>query len=274
MTSVASPVASKEENTPGRKGDDAEFVILYHGQGGIFKGRAEFPRVMLEDANADYSYGADANFYGPTGMFCAFRGSAAAVQSLDNTPYPVFFPPALSHTPGNGGETVYINQVQAIVVYLGEVLGYAPSSPSERARADHISLNAQDYISSGRLSFHPVKSTMSYNDQKEEGDKVSAEWIQARGSVFLMFLEKLVGQNPNPTDPVAGGANLTYADFVLYHVIDATVFQFNNEKYGMFWDHCQVPALKAFYANMCARPRIAAYRTSDRYVPFSGNSMM
>ena len=47
-----------------------------------------------------------------------------------------------------------------------------------------------------------------------------------------------------------------------------------NEKYGMFWDKLDAPLLKAFYAHMCERPNLKAYRASDRFVPFAGDSMM
>ncbi len=240
---------------------------------------------MLEDAGADYSQSAE-NLYGPTGRMDAFRGAAENVLKTDNTPYPIFFPPALWHRPKAAAaaaaegdappEPVFINQVQACVVYLGEVLGYAPASPAERARADHISLNAQDYISAGRMSFHPVKGNMSYTQQREQGDKCSAEWVGpgGRGPVWLQFFEKILKRNASPTAPVAGGANVTYADFVLYHVLDATVAQFNNAKYKFFWDAQDVPCLKAFYAAFCQRPRLAAYRASDRKVPWGGDSMM
>ncbi len=224
-------------------GTDAEFVILYHGPV-KFKGRAEFLRVMLEDSGVKYAHSAD-GLYGPQGSMDAFRGTAENVAATDDVPYPTFFPPAIWHRPEQG-EEVRVNQVAACMVYLGEVLGYAPASAAERARADCITQNALDYISAGRLSFHPVKATMSYNDQKEEGDKASAEWLSARAAVFLQHFEKVLKRHSSPASPVAGGAGVTYADFCLYHVLDATVAQFNNEKYGMFWDKLEAPNLKNF----------------------------
>jgi len=268
-----------------RIGTDAEFVILYHGPT-KFKGRAEFLRVMLEDSGADYSHSAE-GLYGPKGCMDAFRGGADAVAATNSAFYPTFYPPAIWHRPKNQQgstdssspptqlEEVLVNQVAATMVYLGEVLGYAPVSAAERARADAITQNALDYISAGRLSFHPVKGTMSYNEQWEEGDKASAEWLAGRAQVFLQHFEKVLKQNKAATSPVAGGENVTYADFALYHVLDATKAQFNNDKYGMFWDkQLDAPTLKAFYANMCERPKLKAYRESDRFVPFSGDSMM
>eukprot|EP00980_Cylindrotheca_fusiformis_P022645 scaffold9523_cov103-Cylindrotheca_fusiformis.AAC.22 len=251
-----------------------EWTIFYHYGGSVFKGRAEFLRLMLEDKQVDYEITGD-NLRGPTGMMDCFRGSAEAILAGNGDlaiPNPVFFPPALWHRPP-GGEELIINQVGACVMYLGENLGYAPKSPKEKGLADMITLNALDYISEGRSSFHPVKDLMSYNDQKEEGDKVSKEFTKTRMTIWLAHFEKVVKKH-GPTSPVAGGADVTYADFVLFHVLDATVAQFNNEKYDMAWDKQNVDGLKAYYAWMKSRPNLKAYMESDRPGPYAGDSMM
>jgi hypothetical protein len=44
-----------------------------------------------------------------------------------------------------------------------------------------------------------------------------------------------------------------YADFALFHVLDATAAQFDAPAYGHAWAKADVPALKAFYAWMRER---------------------
>lgn len=204
--------------------DPPEWTVLYHGAGS-FKGRGEFLRLMLEDKGVSY-VNTDENMYGPMGLMDCFRGSPAAVKALD-TNWPTFFPPAIWHRPRNG-EWVCINQVSACMVYLAEMLGYAPSSPAERGRAESVMANALDYISEGRASFHPVKNSASYNTQKEQGDTVSKEFSANRMLLWLAHFDKVV-RKYGPTKAVAGGASVTYADFALFHVLDATVHQFNTE---------------------------------------------
>lgn len=65
------------------------------------------------------------------------------------------------------------------------------------------------------------------------------------------------------------GNNVTYVDLGLLHVLRATEAQFPEA-----WAAQSLPLLKAFKQRMEERPRIAAYINSDRYLPFSGNSMM
>jgi glutathione S-transferase len=149
-------------------------------------------------------------------------------------------------------------------MYLGDTLGYSPKTSNESALANSITLNALDYISEGRASFHPVKNAMSYNDQKEQGDKASLEFMKTRMLIWLAHFEKVV-QKHGPESPVTGGDDVTYADFVLFHVLDATIAQFNNEKYDMTWDNNQhVPCLKEYHQWMKSRPNLQAYFESGR----------
>ena len=238
-----------------------EWTVCYH-QPGKFKGRGEFLRLMLEDSQTPYN-DSGADLYGPTGMMDAFRGSAEAVDEPSTFPSPVFFPPAIWHRPADG-EEVLINQVGACMIYLGDKIGYAPASVAERARATSIMLNALDYMSEGWSSFRPLKNTMPYKDQKEEGDKVSKEFSKQRMPLFLHHFNKFVIKNGSPTKPIAGGAGLTFADFCLFHVLDAAATQFNSEHYDKAWDNETVPGLKEYYEWMKSRPNLQAYFKSNR----------
>jgi glutathione S-transferase len=228
---------------------------------------------MLEDSKTPYENTSD-NLYGPTGTMLCFRGTPENIKVLDNTVFPVFFPPAIHHTPADGGEEVIINQVPACMQYIGRILGYTPVTPAEQARADCVLLNANDYIAEGRRTFHPTKDSMSYKDQQEEGDKVSKEWTESRMLMWLAYFDKICSKNSPPNSPIAGGPNVTYADFALFHVLDATVFQFDNEKYNYAWTKADISALKEYYEWMRQRPNLQAYFASDRCPKFAGDSMM
>jgi glutathione S-transferase len=245
------------------------WTILYHGpitsEGhATSKGRAEFLRLMLEDKGVAY-VNSDDNLYGPEGIMDAFRGSMEAIASDEkdsSIAFPLFFPPAIWHRPP-GGEEVLVNQVGACIMYIGDVLDYATATSAERARANAITLNAIDYISEGRASFHPVKNFMSYSDQKEEGDRVSKEFTQERMKKFLHHFNKVVLKNGS-NKPVAGGPNVTYADFALFYALDASISQFNTSFYDFAWDNTNVQALKDYHAWMKARPNLSSYLQSDR----------
>jgi len=247
-----------------------EWTVVYHAPL-IFKGRGEFLRLMLEDAETPY-VNTDKGMFGPSGSMDAFREVPAGTDSdVDATPskapYPAFFPPAIWHRPPGGGEEVFVNQVGACMVYLGDQLGYAPTTSQERARANQIMLNALDYITEGRASFHPVKNQASYKDQKVEGDRVSKQFTEHRMKLFLHHFHNLImWVEGGPEKPVAGGPSVTYADFALFHVLDATAFQFNNAHYDKAWDKIteELPSLKQYYEWMKNRPNLQSYFQSDR----------
>eukprot|EP00439_Symbiodinium_sp_Y106_P066456 s1888_g10.t2 len=152
-------------------------------------------------------------------------------------------------------------------------LGYAPGTPAETARADQITQNAVDYIAEGRSSFHPVDQKASYSTQKDEADTKSKAWCDGRMTVWLQHFEKVV-KRAGAEKPIAGGSNITYADFMLFHALDATEAQFNTDFYGHAWDAVSIPHLKAYKSWFASRPRLQAYFTSERRKPWAGDSMM
>jgi glutathione S-transferase len=267
-TSDAATLPATEQPECDAAAPPGEFEVLYHGPG-KFKGRGEFLRIMLEDKGVPYR-NTDEGMYGPHGLMDAFRGSTDAIDAAGTDgPAAVLFPPALRHRPADGSPEVLVNQVGACVIYLGDVLDYAPATAAERARATCVLLNALDYLSEGRASFHPVDNRASYHTQEEEGNRVSKLFSQTRMLTYLHHFNRVVAQSASQSKqaafaPVAGGPNLTYADFVLFHVLDATAHQFNSDWYEKAWDRANVPALKQYYHHIKSRPNLQAYFRSDR----------
>jgi glutathione S-transferase len=110
-----------------------------------------------------------------------------------------------------------------------------------------------------------VENKKSYNDQKAEGDKMSKIFSQERMLMYLHHFNKVVQKNGEDSKkPIAGGTHVTYADFALFHVLDATAVQFNSDFYEKAWDNAKVPELNEYYEWMKARPNLQAYFASDR----------
>ena len=258
-------------------GEVTTWTVLYHKgpPGSEFKGRGEFLKLLFEDAGVPYHF-SNAHLYGPDSWVDMFRDPSkcgdGSLVKLDNAPYPVVYPPAVWHRPAGQEEEVMINQVNACMSYIGAMLGYAPQSDAERARADCITANAMDYIAAGRNSFHPTDAGGSYHDQKEEGDRVSKEWASTKMPIWLQHFEKLAKRAAG--GPIAGGTSVTYADFALFHVLDATEAQFNTLMYGSAWETADTPALKEFKTRFAERPKLKEYFASDRRLPWAGDSMM
>mmetsp|Transcript_26502 Transcript_26502/g.87900 ORF Transcript_26502/g.87900 Transcript_26502/m.87900 type:complete len:250 (+) Transcript_26502:77-826(+) len=246
----------------------AEWTLVYHA--GPFKGRAEPLRLLLEDAGVAFET-QNEPIHGPEGHMDAFRGSPEAVKA-DLSPYPVMFPPVIWHRPKDG-EEVYVNQTAACLSYIGGQVGYDPQNAAERARADMIIQNCTDFVSEGRGSFHPVNPKGPYKEQQEAADKASKIFTESRLLIWLQHFEKLL-KRTGGAKPVAGGPKVTYADFMLFHALDAARAQFNTDFYEKAWDKADIPVAKAYHAWMESRPKLQAYFASDRRNPWSGDSMM
>lgn len=255
----------------------SEWTLLYHKMDPAFPGRSQAIRMLFVDAGVPFTESAQ-GLYGPTGICDAFRGvdsfkaynEKCACQQL--APYPVMAPPIIWHQPENGDPEVFINQLPAILRYVGCQLGYAPDSKNfaDIAKCDKIILDVGDYISEGRSSFHPVDNGASYNEQKEEGDISSKKWSETRMLVWLHCFEKILEKRTSESGFVVGDS-VTYADIALYWLCDATVAQFDNEKYDFAWTKANIPLLKKFKEMFDNRPNIKSWTNK---IPYSGDSLM
>eukprot|EP00413_Alexandrium_margalefii_P047818 CAMPEP_0204584536 /NCGR_PEP_ID=MMETSP0661-20131031/46392_1 /ASSEMBLY_ACC=CAM_ASM_000606 /TAXON_ID=109239 /ORGANISM="Alexandrium margalefi, Strain AMGDE01CS-322" /LENGTH=261 /DNA_ID=CAMNT_0051593997 /DNA_START=50 /DNA_END=835 /DNA_ORIENTATION=+ len=254
--------------------------ILYHDV--PFRGRAEFIRLILEDAGVAYEECSD-NLYGPSGVCDAFRAMGSGEDGLvagaeqhvaaDTAVWPVMFPPILHHKPGGDGEEVFVNQTAATLRYCAACLGYLPQSPSQAAKADQITLNVCDLMAECNQAFHPVDPKASYDSQKEEADRVSRLFAGGRLLVWLGHFEKVVKRlSPGGDGPLLG--EMTYADFALFHALDAAEAQFSSAFYGEAWLKADIPTLKRWKAWVAERPKLRAYFESGRRKGWQGTSMM
>mmetsp|Transcript_27175 Transcript_27175/g.63220 ORF Transcript_27175/g.63220 Transcript_27175/m.63220 type:complete len:266 (-) Transcript_27175:76-873(-) len=253
--------------------------LIYHDVN--FKGRAEFVRLMLEDAGIQYEETSE-NLYGPTGLCDAFRAAGSGAEGLeagaeknimaDTSPWPVMFPPILHHTPpGDSPEEAgtFINHTAAILRYIAARLGYMPEAVSDIAKADQITLDCMDLFAEVNQAFHPVNPKASYSSQKEEADKAVKAYAASRLLVWLGHIEKLILRlQPSGDGPLIAG-KASFADFALFHTLDAVAAQFADA-----WAGANVPAAKRWADWMRQRPSLQPYFASSRRKPWEGTSMM
>jgi len=262
-------------------GTTGTWRIIYHNV--PFKGRAEFVRLILEDAGIAYEENSE-NLYGPTGICDAFRAAGSGEDGLvagaqenvaaDIAIWPVMFPPILHHVPGGDEEEVYVNQTGAILRYCATRLGYMPDGSASTARADQIMMATMDLMGEVNSAFHPVDPKASYESQKEEADRSARSFAAGRLLVWLGHFEKLVRRlSPEADSPLFG--KMTYADFALFHVLDAAEAQFGADSaYGSAWVDANVPTLKKWKAFIATRPNLQKYFASSRRKGWQGTSMM
>lgn len=212
-------------------------------------GRGEYLRVIFEEMGVEYenvSAGLREFFW----------------ENHDAQPYPVLSPPTIRK-----GQFI-LSQTVACAKYLAVEFGIYPQDPVDAAHSDQIVTMVHDTIGEGRNAFHPVKNTMSYIEQKEEAKPYIEEFATLRMPRYLNIFERFLKANAERGEFFIG-SSLTYVDLQVMVMLQVTRSQFSDH-----WPTYDAPMLKAFLDRMEARPNMAAYLSSDRRRPFSGDSMM
>ncbi|HXX69327.1 MAG TPA: glutathione S-transferase [Polyangiaceae bacterium] len=212
------------------------------------QGRGEFVRLALEAAGAAYVDVARS----PGGM-------AAMMKILKGgLPGPLpFAVPFLRH-----GDRI-VSQSAAILAYLGPLLGLAPEDEQGRSEALQIQLTLADLVTETHDTHHPISSGLYYEEQKAAAKARSAAFVSERVPKFLGWLERVLVRGGGE-HLVAG--QLTYVDLSAFQVLSGLFYAFPN---AMARLRAQIPRLLALHDRVQASPRLKAYLTSSRRLPFN-----
>ena len=215
------------------------------------QGRGEFVRLALEDAGADY---VDVARVEKTGV-------AAMVRVLENRSVkrPPFAPPFLKA--GN----LVIAQTANILFYLGPRLGLVPKSEAGRLWAHQLQLTIADWVAEVHDTHHPISGSLYYEDQKREAKRRAADFTRERVPKFLGYFEDVLKRNPKGSSYVLGKA-ISYVDLSLFQMIAGLRYAFPRIMTKLEPKHRRMVAL---HDRVCARPRLAAYLSSPRRLPFN-----
>lgn len=218
----------------------------------MIPGRGEFVRLALEQAGADYVDVARL-------PEAEGGGIEAMMDRLEDEPLrPPFAPPFL-----RDGDLV-IGQTAAILLYLGPRLGLVGASEADRIWTHQIQLTIADMVAEAHDTHHPIASSLTYEEQRAEARRRAGDFCESRMPKFLGWFERVLARNPASPDHLAGTA-LSYADTSLFHLVEGLRYAFPNAA-GRALE--QTPRVAAHAARVGALPRIAAYRASDRRLPF------
>ncbi|WP_018263269.1 glutathione S-transferase [Methylobacterium sp. WSM2598] len=212
------------------------------------QGRGEFVRLALEEAGAAYRDVARTRGFGALHDLLAEDG-----------PRPSFACPIL-----RDGDLM-IGQTAAILLYLGPRLGLVGEGEAERIRTHQLQLTVADAVSEVHDTHHPIASSLFYEDQKPEAARAARIFREARLPAYLGFFEQVLARNPRGPAQLVG-ERLSYADLSLFQLVEGLLYAFPQAAARGL---AGAPKLAALHRAVGERPRIAAYRASDRRVPFN-----
>jgi glutathione S-transferase len=219
---------------------------LYYWNG--IQGRGEFVRLALEEAGADYVDVARQD-----------EGAMLRLMNGEEIARPPFAPPFL-----RAGRLV-IGQTANILLYLGARLGLAPAAEAGRLWAHQLQLTIADLVDEAHDTHHPIASSLYYDEQKPEAKRRAADFRERRVPKYLGYFERVLMRNPQGGGHLVGDG-LTYPDLSLFQIVAGLRHAFPA---AMARQEPACPRVIALCERVAARPRIAAYLTSPRRIPFN-----
>jgi len=213
------------------------------------QGRGEFVRLALEEAGADY---VDVARRGKSGMAAMMK--LLESRSLARPPYA---PPFLK-----AGKDI-IAQTALILFYLGPRLGLAPRDEAGRLWTHQLQLTITDLVVHIHDTHHPISGWLYYEEQKPAAKRRTADFWRYRVPKFLGYFERVLQRNGGQ---YMVGRRLSYVDLSLFQIVEGLRYAFPKR---MRRFERKVPLLIALHDRVAQRPRIKAYLSSKRRIPFS-----
>jgi glutathione S-transferase len=213
------------------------------------QGRGEFVRLALEEAGADY---VDVARRGKSGVAAMMK--LLESKSLARLPYA---PPFLK-----AGKDI-VAQTALVLFYLGPRLGLAPRDEASRLWAHQLQLTITDLVVHIHDTHHPVSGWLYYEEQKPAAKRRTQDFWRYRVPKFLGYFERVLQRN---SGKYMVGRRLSYVDLSLFQIVEGLRYAFPKR---MKRFERKVPLLIALHDRVAQRPRIKAYLSSERRIPFS-----
>lgn len=215
------------------------------------QGRGEFIRLALEDAGANYlDVARDPNFGRPGIM------KFIEEPSLEHPP---FAPPFL-----RAGKLL-VSQTANILQFLAPRHSLVPKSEASRLWAHQLQLTIADWLYETGQTHHPIANALYYEDQSAEAKKRAAHFTATRMPKFIGYFERILKRKEKRGD-VIFGKKACYVDLSLFQMIEGLRYAFPKTMARLEPQH---RGLVALHDHVLARPRIAAYLSSPRRLPFN-----
>ncbi len=213
------------------------------------QGRGEFIRLALEEAGVDYVDVARGGKRGMAAMMKLMAGRGVA--------HPPYAPPFVK-----AGKLV-IAQTADILFYLGPRLKLAPGAEAQRLWAHQLQLTVADLVVRIHDTHHPVSGWLYFEEQRPAARRRTQDFWRYQVPKMLGYFERVLQNNGGK---FSVGRRLTYVDLSLFQIVEGLRYAFPKR---MKRFEKKIPGLVALHDRVKKRPRIKAYLSSKRRIPFS-----
>jgi glutathione S-transferase len=215
------------------------------------QGRGEFIRLPLEEAGADYVDVARDPDFGRPGIMNLLQDPSLK--------HPPFAPPFLK-----AGDLM-ISQTANILQFLGPRLGLVPKDEPSRLWAHQLQLTIADWLHESHDTHHPIANALYYEEQTAEAKKRAAHYTANRLPKFLGYFERVLKSGSDDGEFLFG-TDVSYVDLSLFQMIEGLRYAFPRAMARLESEHSRVIDV---HDRVKDRPRIAAYLSSPRRLPFN-----
>ena len=212
------------------------------------QGRGEFVRLALEEAGAAYDDVARSK---------AGMDRMRTMMDGGRDKRPPFAPPFLK-----AGSRV-IGQTANILFYLGPRLKLSPRDEAGRLWLHQLQLTVTDFVKEIHDTHHPIAGSLYYEDQKAEAKQYAHYFLKDRAPKYLGYFETVLNKSGGP---YVLGRKLSTIDLSLFQLIEGLRYAFPK---AMARIERKVPGVVGVRDRVAARPRIKAYLSSPRRLPFN-----
>ncbi|WP_374405996.1 glutathione S-transferase [Pelagerythrobacter sp.] len=213
-------------------------------------GRGEFVRLALEAAGVAYRDVARED------------GVKALTADLEaRSGIRPFAPPYLT-TSAKGGEFA-IAQVAHILAWLADRHGFGAGELERDLELIQLQLTISDMVAEVHAVHHPIAGSLYYDDQKDAALEAAVRFRDERIPKFLGYFEEALGANEGP---FVLGVKWSHVDTSLFLLVEGLRYMFPKRMEEVGGDY---PSLAACHDAVGELEGVAAYRKSDRCIPFN-----
>lgn len=179
----------------------------------------------------------------------ALEDAGAAYRNRVPERNPLAFAP-----PYLGAGKLVIPQTANILLYLGPRLGLAPKNEATQVRLHGLQLTIADWLAEVHDTHHPIAASLYYEEQKPEALRRTRIFLAERLPKFMRYFERAVDER------------FSYVHLSLFQMVEGLRYAFPNAMRRLERRHKKLIVL---HDRVAARPRVAAYLSSKRRIPFS-----
>jgi glutathione S-transferase len=156
-----------------------------------------------------------------------------------------------------------VAQTTNILLFLGRRHKLVPATEGGMLWVHQLELTIADFLVEVHDTHHPIGSGLYYEDQKKESKRRADDFLKNRAPKYLGYFDDVLARSKSG---YLAGARLSTADLSMFQMVEGLRYAFPKAMRRMERKYTRLVRL---HDRVAERPRIAAYLSSERRIPFN-----